>query len=80
MIVLPSQPAPAPLKSAGQAELEDYRNRALAVCSLAGLLGWPQITLPLGQVSGAPFGISLMARSGTDRQLITIARRIIGGN
>ena len=80
VIVLPSQPAPAPLKSAGQAELEDYRNRALAVCSLAGLLGWPQITLPLGQVSGAPFGISLMARSGTDRQLITIARRIIGGN
>lgn len=80
VVVLPTQPAPAPLVTAGQDEMDDYRGRALAGTSIAGLLGWPQITIPLGTVESAPFGISLLARAGTDRQLIRIARRILGNH
>ncbi|MDN2567269.1 amidase [Aquibium sp. A9E412] len=78
VIVMPSQPSAAPLKSSTQDELERYRNRALTLTAIAGLLGWPQITVPLGTVHGAPFGISLLGPAGSDRQLIRLARRVMG--
>lgn len=80
VLVLPSQPTAAPLKSATLEELNSYRNRALTLTAFAGLLGWPQISIPLGQVHGAPFGISLLGPAGSDRQLIRLAAEILSGN
>ena len=45
----------------------------------SGLSGFPQITLPLGQVDGAPFGISLLGPPGSDMALIRMGRRDTGG-
>lgn len=73
VVVMPSQPSAAPLKNSTQDELETYRAAALALTSIAGLLGWPQITVPLGRVHQAPFGISLLGPPGSDRQLIRMA-------
>jgi len=80
VIVLPTQPSAAPLKIATLEEQESYRNKALALTSIAGLLGWPQISIPLGEVHGAPFGISLLGPAGSDRQLIRLASKILAGS
>ncbi|MCR4265005.1 amidase [Nitratireductor sp. ZSWI3] len=79
VLILPTQPTAAPLKSATQPELDSYRNMALTLTSFAGLLGWPQITIPLGRVHDAPFGISLLGPAGSDRQLIGLAAEILSG-
>lgn len=77
VVVLPSAPSAAPLKIATQPEFDAYREKAAPLTCLAGMLGWPQITLPLGEVHGAPFGISLLGPPGSDRQLIRLAAAIL---
>lgn len=80
VLVLPTQPSAAPLKDSNPEELERYRDRALTLTAIAGLLGMPQITIPLGTVHDAPFGISLLGPQGSDRQLIAIAAAILEKN
>ena len=77
VLVLPTVPGPAPLVDAEPGAYADYRERALRLLCLAGLAGVPQITLPLGTVDGAPFGISLLARHGADLALIDLATAIL---
>ncbi len=76
-LVLPTVPGPAPLRVASFDDQQTYRARALHLLCIAGLTGFPQITLPLGEVDGAPFGISLLAPTGFDRALIALAREIL---
>ncbi|WP_157016363.1 amidase [Mesorhizobium xinjiangense] len=77
VLVMPSQPSAAPLKSSSLGELESFRTRALTLTSIAGLLGCPQITIPLGSVDDAPFGISLLGPPNSDRALIALARQVL---
>ncbi len=76
VLVLPTMPDIAPLLSATEAELEDYRNSAIKLLSIAGLSGFPQVTLPLARRDGAPLGISLLGPAGSDRSLVALAERI----
>ena len=76
-LVLPTVPSAAPLRSASFDEIQEYRERALRLLCLSGLSGFPQITLPLGLVHGAPFGISLIGPAGSDLALIGLARRML---
>ena len=76
-LVLPTVPSAAPLRSASFDEIQEYRERALRLLCLSGLSGFPQITLPLGLVHGAPFGISLIGPAGSDLALIALARRVL---
>ncbi|TIT51654.1 MAG: amidase, partial [Mesorhizobium sp.] len=80
VLVLPTVPGAAPLKAASFDDLQAYRERALKLLCLSGLSGFPQITLPLGQVDGAPFGLSLLGPKGSDRQLIALAARILSAH
>lgn len=77
LLVLPTVPGAAPLSDIGFDALQDYRERALRLLCLSGLSGFPQITIPLGKVDGAPFGISLLGPAGTDMALIGLARTIL---
>ncbi|MEI8702668.1 amidase [Mesorhizobium sp. ISC15] len=77
VLVLPTVPGAAPLKADSFDDLQTYRERALRLLCLSGLSGFPQITLPLGQVDGAPFGLSLLGPKNSDRQLIALAARIL---
>ena len=77
LLVLPTVPGAAPLKDAAFDDLQAYRERALRLLALSGLSGFPQITLPLGAVDGAPFGISLLGPSGSDLALIRLGRAIL---
>jgi amidase len=63
----------APRRDAADASLEDYRNRAIRMLCVAGLSGFPQLSMPLAQRDGAPLGISLLGQAGTDRSLIALA-------
>ena len=76
-LVLPTVPGAAPLKSAPHQEMQDYRERALRLMCLSSLSGFPQITLPIGEVHGAPFGISLLGPPNSDIALIRLGRRIL---
>ncbi|MEO9615905.1 MAG: amidase [Nitratireductor sp.] len=77
VLVLPTVPGAAPRTDAPFEALQAYRERALGLLCLSGLSGFPQITLPLGQVDGAPFGISLLGPAGGDLTLIGLARTIL---
>lgn len=76
-LVLPTVPGAAPLKTEAADSLLAYRERALRLLCLSGLSGFPQISLPLGTVADAPFGLSLLGPVGSDRQLIALGRRIL---
>jgi amidase len=77
LLVLPTMPGAAPLVDTPFDAIQAYRERALRLLCLSGLSGFPQITLPLGRIDGAPFGISLLGPAGGDRALIALARDIL---
>ena len=76
VLVMPTMPDIAPLRSEGEAGLETYRNRAIQMLCIAGLSGFPQISLPLAQRAGAPLGLSLLGPAGSDRSLIALAEQL----
>lgn len=76
VLLMPTMPDIAPLRSDTEASLEDYRNRAIRLLCIAGLSGFPQLSMPLATRDGAPLGISLLGPAGSDRSLIALAERI----
>ena len=76
-LVLPTVPGAAPSVASAPEQFQAYRERALHLLCLAGLSGFPQITLPLGSVDGAPFGLSLLGPSGSDVALIRLGRKLL---
>ncbi|NVM91893.1 amidase [Variovorax sp. SG517] len=78
VLLMPTMPDIAPLRSDSEAALEDYRNRAIRMLCIAGLAGFPQLSMPLASRDGAPLGISLLGPAGSDRSLVALAQRIAG--
>ena len=78
VLLLPTMPDIAPLATAPDAALEDYRNRATRLLCAAGLSGLPQLTVPGATRLGAPLGLSLLGPAGSDRSLLALARDIAG--
>ncbi len=73
LMVLPTVPTAAPFNGAGAEALQENRERALCMLSIAGLAGLPQVNLPLAKIDGAPLGLSLIGPRGSDRALIAFA-------
>jgi amidase len=80
VMVLPTMPDIAPLLTTDEGGLEDYRNNAIKLLCLAGLSGFPQLSMPLVKRNGAPLGLSLLGPAGSDRSLIAMAQRIAAEN
>lgn len=78
VLVLPTMPDVAPRRSDPEDSLEDYRNRAIRLLCIAGLAGFPQLTMPLASRDGAPLGLSLLGPTGSDRWLVRLAERLMG--
>jgi amidase len=76
VLVMPTVADIAPLITDGGDKLESYRNRSIQMLCLAGLSGFPQISLPLGQRLGAPLGLSLLGPAGSDMGLVQLAQQI----
>ncbi|MDR6432984.1 amidase [Brucella pseudogrignonensis] len=77
VLALPTVPGAAPFANEPFESLQAYREQALRLLCLSVLSGLPQITVPLGQVHGAPFGISFIGPRGSDRALIALGRNIL---
>ncbi len=69
-IILPTSPGPAPLRSAEEADLNDFRMAALDLLCSGGLAGLPQVNIPAGAVDGAPVGLSLIGGKDQDAMLL----------
>ncbi|TAG78536.1 MAG: amidase [Burkholderiales bacterium] len=78
VLLMPTMPDIAPLLTAEESELQRYRDAAIQMLCIAGLSGFPQISLPTASRLGAPLGISLLGPAGSDRALVSIAERVIG--
>ena len=74
---MPTMPDIAPLRSAAESSLEDYRNRAIRMLCIAGHAGFPQLSMPLATRDGAPLGLSLLGPAGSDRSLLALAARLV---
>ncbi|TAG32351.1 MAG: amidase [Polaromonas sp.] len=76
VLVLPTSPDIAPLRVENGDTLESYRNRSIQMLCIAGLSGFPQISMPLGQRLDAPLGLSLLGPAGSDLSLVKLAQRV----
>lgn len=72
-LVLPTAPGRALLKSAPGEEVGRFYSRGLALTSIAGHAGLPQVSLPLVEVEGCPVGLSVIAARGADASLLALA-------
>lgn len=76
VLVAPSAPGIAPLRTASMDELEERRAKAFLINVPTGLAGLPQVSLPLAHLDGCPLGVSLIAAPGADEMLLRFARRV----
>jgi len=72
ILVLPSSPGPAPLRTTPESALNEFRMRAFEMLCVAGLSGLPQLSMPAGLVDEGPIGLSIIGAKDQDRQLISI--------
>ncbi len=76
VLLLPTMPDVAPLRSSSDSALDSYRNNAIGLLCTAGLARTPQLSLPLVQRGGAPMGLSLLGPRGCDLSLVALAQRL----
>ena len=76
VLVLPTSPGPAPLRTTPETALNDFRMRAFEMLCVAGLNGLPQLSIPAGFVDGGPVGLSLVGDKDQDHQLISLGRAL----
>jgi amidase len=71
--VLPSAPCVAPRVDTSAEGLDSFRLRTIRLTCIAGLAGLPQVSIPVGTVSGGPVGLSFIGWSGSDEVLLDLA-------
>lgn len=76
-IIMPTVTDIAPLSSSSPEQFSTFREASIRLLCWSGLAGIPQLTLPLGAVNGAPFGISLLGPGGSDLALLDLAEHIL---
>jgi len=76
VMALPSAPSIAPPLAATGEALERFRVRTMRLTCIAGLAGLPQISIPVGTVSGCPAGLSFIGWPGADEVLLDLACRL----
>jgi Asp-tRNA(Asn)/Glu-tRNA(Gln) amidotransferase A subunit family amidase len=72
-LLMPAAATPAPARSAPAAEIDRVRAATLRLTCLAGAAGAPALSAPLLTVDGAPLGLCLVGRPGSDAALIGLA-------
>lgn len=76
VLVVPTSPCPAPLRTADESTYKDIRTRTLRVGIISAFAGLPELTIPTGNVNGAPVGLSLIAGPGRDLALLQLAENL----
>ncbi|HSC68815.1 MAG TPA: amidase family protein, partial [Cellvibrio sp.] len=78
LILLPTTPGAAPLLGADARWMDTYRSQLMGLTAPAGLAGLPQIHLPVLTDAGAPCGVSLLGKRGSDKALLQLAIDLCG--
>jgi amidase len=76
ILIIPTAPGPAPFLNQSGEEMENIRAKTLQLSCIAGLAGLPQITIPMTNLDGFPYGISIIAGPGQDIKLLTWVNEI----
>jgi len=74
VLVMPTALGPPPALDSEIAP--ETRRRLVALGSIAGLCGLPQVTLPLVQMAEGPVGVSLVGPRGADEALLDLAVKL----
>lgn len=77
LLVIPTAPGEAPLLDLPGSQLEQYRSRTMQLTCIAGLSGFPQITIPLASKNGVPIGLSFIANQYQDLKLLKWVNRFV---
>lgn len=77
VLIIPTTPGIAPLLNANEDMLATYRNQLMDITAIAGLVGLPQLHLPVCTLDGAPCGLSLIGSKGSDLALIRFAKTLL---
>lgn len=72
LLCIPTTSAPAPRKGQpfGDRRDDPYMSATLTLQTFATIARMPQVTIPAGEVDGAPVGISFLAATGADASLL----------
>ncbi|MBY0095768.1 amidase [Mesobacillus maritimus] len=70
LLVLPTSPGEAPLMNLKGELLEQHRTKTMQLTCIAGLSGFPQITIPFKNKQGLPIGLSFISNQHQDLQLL----------
>jgi amidase len=70
ILLLPSAASTAPSRRADPATIDATRTRTLTMTCLAGIGGYPALSVPLFEVAGAPVGLCLVGPRHSDLALI----------
>ncbi|AZS37765.1 Glutamyl-tRNA(Gln) amidotransferase subunit A [Microbacterium lemovicicum] len=76
VILMPAVPGPAPRRTAAGDRVDAVRAATLRLTTPAAVAGLPSLSIPLLRVDGAPVGVCVTARAGTDIALVRLARRL----
>lgn len=76
ILMIPTASGPAPLRNLSVEEMVDFRSRTLALTSIAGLAGLPQVTIPIATQDDCPIGLSILGPRGSDEILLDLAIRL----
>lgn len=77
LLVIPTAPGEAPLQHLSIKEMDQTRSRTMQLTCIAGLSGFPQITIPISKSNGVPIGLSLIANQYQDLKLLKWANQFI---
>ena len=75
-LVVPTAPCVALPRDATGKVVGNFYRRALALTSIAGHAGSPQVSLPIAREQDRPLGVSLIGAPGCDRALLDLATRL----
>lgn len=73
VLIFPTVPGPAPQRTA---DVDAVRAATLRMTAPAAIAGLPAVSVPLLTVDGAPVGVCLVSRAGSDIALVRLARRL----
>ena len=78
VLCFPTSPRIAPETGTPTHTLEGaYRLQAMSLLCIAGLGGFPQITVPLCEHKGCPLGLSFLGPRNSDEHLLGLARKVM---
>ncbi|MCL7747718.1 amidase [Halalkalibacter alkaliphilus] len=70
LLIIPTTPGEAPLCNLSGEEIEERRSQTMQLSCIAGLTGFPQVTIPIEGKVGMPIALSVIAGPNQDRRLL----------